>query len=141
VTDPIRLLEIRESELSVDEVFALVRHPQAGGVAIFVGAVRDHDHGKSVTGLDYTAHPTVEATLHEVAAEVVEAYDVLALAAVHRVGALAIGDLAVVVAVACPHRGDAFGAARQLIDELKKRVRIWKHQNFDDGTEEWVGAP
>ena len=63
-----------------------------------------------------------------------------ALAAVHRVGDLAVGDLAVVVAVSCPHRGEAFEASRRLIDDLKGEVPIWKHQTFDDGTEEWVGA-
>jgi molybdopterin synthase catalytic subunit len=141
VDDPIRLLAVRETPLSVDEVFRLVQHPRAGGITMFAGAVRDHDHGKGVVELDYTAYPTVDATLREVAAEVVEAYDVLALAAVHRVGTLAIGDLAVVIAVACPHRGDAFAAAKQLIDELKKRVPIWKHQSFSDGSDEWVGTP
>jgi molybdopterin synthase catalytic subunit len=76
-----------------------------------------------------------------VAEEVVAAHPVRALAAVHRVGDLAVGDLAVVVGVSCPHRGDAFAAARMLIDELKSRVPIWKHQVFDDGGDEWVGLP
>jgi molybdopterin synthase catalytic subunit len=141
VNDPIRMLEIRDSPLSVDEIFALVRHSEAGGIALFVGSVRNHDHGKGVDGLNYSAHPSVDETLREVADEVVAAYDVLALAAVHRIGQLGIGDLAVVIGVACPHRGDAFDAARQLIDELKKRVPIWKHQGFVDGSEEWVGTP
>jgi molybdopterin synthase catalytic subunit len=141
VSDPIRLLEVRDAPLSVDEAFRLVQDSRAGGIAMFVGVVRDHDHGKGVVQLDYTAHPTVDATMHEVAAEVVDAFDVLALAAIHRIGTLATGDLAVVIAVACPHRGDAFAAARQLIDELKKRVPIWKHQTFSDGSDEWVGTP
>nr|WP_267887424.1 molybdenum cofactor biosynthesis protein MoaE [Streptomyces viridochromogenes] len=67
-------------------------------------------------------------------------HPVRALAAVHRVGELTVGDMAVVVAVACPHRGDAFAACRQLIDDLKREAPIWKHQKFSDGTEEWVGA-
>jgi molybdopterin synthase catalytic subunit len=79
--------------------------------------------------------------LRAVAEEVVAAHPVRALAAVHRVGDLAVGDLAVVVGVSCPHRGDAFAAARMLIDELKSRVPIWKHQVFDDGGDEWVGLP
>jgi molybdopterin synthase catalytic subunit len=137
VSDPIRMLQIRDTPLSVDEIFGLVQHSEAGGVALFVGLVRDNDHGKNVTALDYSAHPLVEQTMREVVAS----YDVRALAAVHRVGELAVGDLAVVIAVSCPHRGDAFDAARQLIDELKKRVPIWKHQNFVDGSEEWVGTP
>jgi molybdopterin synthase catalytic subunit len=135
------MLEIRDSPLSLDEVFMLIRHPEAGGVVLFVGSVRDNDHGKGVTALDYSAHPSVDQAMREVAAEVVAAHDVLALAAVHRTGELVVGDLAVVIGVACPHRGAAFDAARQLIDELKKRVPIWKHQNFIDGSEEWVGTP
>ena len=67
-------------------------------------------------------------------------FPVRAMAAVHRVGDLAIGDLAVVVAVSCPHRSEAFAACRRLIDDLKREVPIWKHQHFTDGTEEWVGA-
>ena len=77
----------------------------------------------------------------EVAQRVAERYDVVGLAAVHRVGDLAVGDLAVVVAVARPHRGEAFDACRELIDELKATVPIWKHQMFRDGSEEWVGTP
>ena len=137
----IRLLEVRDSPLSVDEVFAAVSDRAAGGVAIFVGAVRSLDAGRGVTGLGYSAHPSAVAELRGVAEEVVAAHPVLALAAVHRVGDLVVGDLAVVVGVACAHRGDAFTACRALIDELKSRVPIWKHQVFDDGEDEWVGLP
>jgi len=137
----IRLLGVREEPLSVDEVFAAVTDPGAGGIALFVGTVREQDGGRGVTGLGYTAHPSVLDDLRAVAEEVVAAHPVRALAAVHRVGDLAVGDLAVVVGVSCPHRGDAFAAARMLIDELKSRVPIWKHQVFDDGGDEWVGLP
>ena len=140
-TGVIRLLGVREEPLSVDEVFAAVTDPGAGGIALFVGTVREQDGGRGVTGLGYTAHPSVLDDLRAVAEEVVAAHPVRALAAVHRVGDLAVGDLAVVVGVSCPHRGDAFAAARMLIDELKSRVPIWKHQLFDDGGEEWVGLP
>jgi molybdopterin synthase catalytic subunit len=141
VNDPIVLLGIREDVLSLDEVYASVQHREAGGIALFVGTVRDHDGGKGVESLDYSGHPTAETLLRAIAAETVDRFDVRALAAVHRVGELAIGDVAVIVAVACPHRGQAFDAARYLIDELKGRLPIWKHQNFSDGTEEWVGTP
>ncbi|MGH3586911.1 MAG: molybdenum cofactor biosynthesis protein MoaE, partial [Pseudonocardia sp.] len=77
----------------------------------------------------------------EVSERIAKEYDVLALAAVHRVGKLAIGDAAVIVATAAPHRGEAFEASRALIDELKATVPIWKHQVFADGTDEWVGTP
>ena len=108
---------------------------------MFVGTVRDHDRDQGVTGLDYSAHPTAMARLVEVAEQIAQKYDVIAVAAVHRVGRLAIGDAAVVVATAAAHRGEAFEASRALIDELKATVPIWKHQVFADGTDEWVGTP
>jgi molybdopterin synthase catalytic subunit len=144
VTDPapvVRLVDIRETPLDVSEVLAAVADAAAGGVTLFVGNVRDHDENKSVTGLDYSAHPTALLQLQAVVERVAKEYDVLAVAAVHRVGRLAIGDAAVVVATAAAHRGEAFDASRSLIDELKGTVPIWKHQLFADGTDEWVGTP
>lgn len=137
----VRLVDIRDTALSVDEVVDAVSDAAAGGVTLFVGNVRDHDENKSVTGLEYSAHPSAMAQLSEVADEVAREYDVLAVAAVHRVGKLGIGDAAVVVATAAAHRGEAFEASRALIDRLKERVPIWKHQLFTDGTDEWVGTP
>ncbi len=136
-----RLIAIRETELSVDEVRAAVAGPGAGGIALFAGAVRDNDHAQGVTGLSYSAHPSAEAELLRVAETIAGKFDVLGIAAVHRVGDLAVGDLAVVAAVACAHRGEAFNACRELIDVLKASVPIWKHQRFTDGTSEWVGTP
>jgi molybdopterin synthase catalytic subunit len=136
----IRLAELRDTELSVDEVLAAVADPTAGGVALFAGTVRDHDHGQTVTALSYTAHPSAAAELRTVAEKVAGEFDVRALAAVHRVGDLAVGDLAVVVAVACPHRAEAFAACHALIDRLKDSVPIWKHQSFADGESEWVNG-
>ena len=138
--ETIRLLEIRDTALSVDEVLAAVGDEAAGGTTVFVGTVRDHDHGKPVTGLSYSAHPTAEAELRRVAEKVAADFPVTALAAVHRVGDLRLGDTAVIVAVSCPHRGEAFAASRRLIDDLKREVPIWKHQVFADGSSEWVGA-
>ena len=139
--DPIRLLQIRETPLDVGETYAAVLGRESGGVALFVGTVRDHDDGREVLSLDYSAHPTAEARLREVVDEVVAQHPVQAVAAVHRTGHLEIGDIAVIVAVACAHRGDALTACRQLIDELKSRVPIWKRQLFLEGGEEWVGTP
>ncbi|MFE3516963.1 molybdenum cofactor biosynthesis protein MoaE [Streptomyces sp. NPDC059166] len=138
--DPIRLLDIRETPLSVDEIFSAVGDDAAGGTALFVGTVRNHDGGQDVGALGYSCHPTAGEELRKVAEKVVAEYPVRALAAVHRVGELSVGDLAVVVAVSCAHRGEAFDACRKLIDDLKHQVPIWKHQRFSDGTEEWVGA-
>ncbi|MFC4587519.1 molybdenum cofactor biosynthesis protein MoaE [Sphaerisporangium corydalis] len=138
--DAIRLLGIRDTPLSVDEVLAAVGDQGAGGTTLFVGTVRDHDHGEAVTLLSYSAHPTAEAELRRVAEKVAADFPGTLLAAVHRVGDLRIGDRAVIVAVAAAHRGEAFEASRRLIDDLKREVPIWKHQRFADGTAEWVGS-
>jgi molybdopterin synthase catalytic subunit len=138
--ETIRLAELRDTPLSVDEVLGAVSDPAAGGVAMFVGVVRDHDHGQDVIGLGYTAHPSAATELRRVAEKVAASFSATAVAVVHRVGDLAIGDLAVVVAVSCPHRGEAFDACRALIDELKRSVPIWKHQQYAGGASEWVNS-
>ena len=137
----VRIARISEEPLSLDEVVRAVGSDAAGAVATFTGVVRDDDGGRAVTGLGYSAHPSAVDRLAEVAAEVAARHDVLAVAAVHRVGELAVGDLAVVVAVSSGHRAEAFEACRDLIDTLKSTVPIWKHQRFTDGGEEWVGLP
>lgn len=140
MTEAIRLLDIRDSALSSDEVLAAVADPSAGGTALFIGTVRNHDHERPVDELRYEAHPEALKHLRAVAERVCENPAVTALAAVHRTGVLAIGDAAVIVAVAAAHRDVAFVACRQLIDDLKAEVPIWKHQHFSDGASEWVGA-
>jgi molybdopterin synthase catalytic subunit len=137
----IRLIAVRETALSVDEVRAAIADPAAGGEVLFIGTVRDNDANRGVTGLSYSAHPSAEAELRRVAESIVAKYpDAIALAAVHRVGDLDVGDLAVVVGVACAHRAEAFHACHALIDELKASVPVWKHQRFTDGGDEWVGS-
>jgi len=138
--ETIRRAEIRGTALSVDEVLSAVSDPAAGGVSMFVGTVRDHDHGDDVVRLSYSAHPSAEAELRRVAEKVAASYNVTAIAAVHRVGDLDVGDLAVVVAVSCPHRGEAFDACRALIEELKASVPIWKHQQYVGGHSDWVNS-
>lgn len=143
--DAITLVGLRETPLSVDEAVNAVDDDRAGGTAFFVGSVRDHDHGRAVTELSYSAHPNAVAQMRRVMAEVaaapvLEGRPVYKLAALHRVGDLRIGDIAVVVAAAAAHREEAFTACRRLIDEIKAQVPIWKHQRFSDGTDEWVGA-
>lgn len=140
MSDAIRLLDIREDVLSSDEVLAAVADPSAGGTALFIGTVRNHDHEKPVDRLSYEAHPDAVKHLRTVAERVCADSAVTALAAVHRTGDLKIGDAAVIVAVAASHRDVAFAACRQLIDDLKAEVPIWKHQHFSDGASEWVGA-
>jgi molybdopterin synthase catalytic subunit len=145
-SDVVRLIGISPAPLDVEAVQAAVQHRAAGAVALFAGLVRDHDHGRSVSALAYSAHPTAETVMREVVDDVLAASDaaahpVHAVAAVHRVGDLAIGDAAIVVAVACSHRGQAFEVCERLVDAIKQRVPIWKHQQFADGTDEWVGTP
>ncbi|MDX6281890.1 MAG: molybdopterin synthase catalytic subunit [Kribbellaceae bacterium] len=140
MTETIRLLDIRDTALSSDEVLAAIADPTAGGTALFLGTVRNHDHNLAVDELTYEAHPEALKHLRVVAERVCENPAVTALAAVHRTGVLAVGDIAVIVAVAAAHRDVAFAACRQLIDELKAEVPIWKQQRFADGASEWVGA-
>lgn len=137
----VRLVDLRETPLEVEEVMAALDDDAAGGLTLFVGRVRDHDGGKGVVGLDYSAHPTALARLREVCEQVAADHDVQGVAALHRTGSLAIGDVAVVVATVASHRGQAFAASRDLIDTLKSEVPIWKHQRFTDGQDEWVGTP
>lgn len=155
-----RLVAIRDTALDITEVLDALGDDAAGGLNLFLGRVRDHDrrggcdherqdgggdaaYGETVEvdGLDYSAHPSAATRLREVCDEVAARHDVRALAAVHRVGELAIGDTAVIVATAAAHRGEAFAATRDLIDTLKAEVPIWKHQRFADGSDEWVGTP
>ena len=139
--DVIRLLGISEDPLSVADVYASVADvPSAGGIALFSGVVRDEDAGRGVAELGYEAHPSAATVLREVVEKATTEYPVHAVSAVHRVGDLKIGDIAVIVAVACRGRAEAFTACHQIIDQLKDQVPIWKHQRFTDGGSEWVGA-
>jgi molybdopterin synthase catalytic subunit len=134
--------EVSESPLSVDEHAALVGDRTAGAVVTFAGVVRDHDHGKGVVELAYEGHPSAKAVIDEVAAGVAASHPGLtALAVSHRIGLLAIGDVALACAVSAAHRGVAFAACADLVDEVKRRLPIWKHQTFTDGTDEWVNCP
>jgi molybdopterin synthase catalytic subunit len=126
--------------ISVDEVSGLVTTDADGAVVTFAGVVRDHDDGRSVTSLDYEAHPDAKAALHAVAESVAEDFPSVRIAVLHRVGQLAIGEIALAAAVASPHRAEAFAACALLIDRVKERTPIWKLQRFSDGSEEWVQA-
>jgi molybdopterin synthase catalytic subunit len=137
----LRLVDLRETPLDVSEVVAALDDDASGGLTLFVGRVRDHDGGRDVAGLDYSAHPSARDRMREVCERIASEYDVHGVAAVHRTGTLAIGDIAVVVATTAAHRGEAFAASKALIDTLKAEVPIWKHQRFGDGSDEWVGTP
>jgi len=136
----VRLAEISESPLSLQRMIAAVSDPRCGAVVTFDGVVRDHDGGRGVERLEYSAHPTADEVIAEVASEIAERYPDSLVAVAHRHGPLEIGDSALVCAVAAPHRKQAFAACDDLVDTVKQRVPIWKHQIFDDGETEWVGA-
>ena len=140
LADPALLAEVRDAVLSTDEVLAAVRHDAAGAIALFVGQVRDHDEGKGVTALSYSCHPTATQVALEVTAALAEAHPECRLAVLHRVGDLAVGDIAIVAAVSAAHRADAFTVCRALVEAVKAQVPIWKHQSFADGSDEWVGS-
>lgn len=134
--------EISESPITVEAHAGLVADDAAGAVVTFAGVVRDHDGGKGVHDLEYEGHPSAKSVIEEVAAEVAARHKgVRALAVSHRIGPLAIGDVALACAVAAEHRAEAFAACADLVDDVKARLPIWKHQNFTDGTDEWVNCP
>ncbi|HET7902464.1 MAG TPA: molybdenum cofactor biosynthesis protein MoaE [Candidatus Nanopelagicales bacterium] len=136
----VRRADVVDAPMTVRDVEELVSSSAAGAVVTFSGDVRDHDHGRFVAHLEYEGHPTAAAVLAEVAREVAERHDVIAIAVMHRVGPLKIGESALVAAVSAAHRGEAFKACSDLVDETKHRLPVWKHQVFTDGTDEWVNC-
>lgn len=134
--------EVTETLLSVDDHATLVANEASGAIVTFGGVVRDHDSGKGVTALEYEGHPSAKSVIEEVAADVAARHKgVRALAVSHRIGPLSIGDVALACAVAAEHRREAFAACADLVDDVKARLPIWKHQTFTDGTDEWVNCP
>ena len=136
-----RIARVVDEPLSVAEHEDAVADEAAGAVVSFAGVVRDHDGGRSVTELEYVGHPTAADVLAELAEEFAAREDVHAVAVSHRIGLLGIGDVALACAVSSSHRGAAFAACAELVDEVKKRLPIWKRQVFTDGEEEWVACP
>ncbi|HEY3468443.1 MAG TPA: molybdenum cofactor biosynthesis protein MoaE, partial [Amycolatopsis sp.] len=133
---------VTEETLSVEEHARLVEDDAAGAVVTFAGVVRDHDGGKGVRDLTYEGHPSAGQVINDVLADLSARWQgVRAVAVSHRIGHLAIGDVALACAVAAEHRGQAFSACSDLVDEVKARLPVWKHQHFTDGTDEWVNSP
>lgn len=141
---PVRvaLAQVTELPLSVEAHSALVTDPAAGAVVTFGGVVRDHDGGRTVRELFYEGHPSAPDVLARVVADVAGRREgVRAVAVSHRLGALEIGDVALACAVSADHRAEAFATCAELVDEVKARLPVWKHQHFADGTDEWVNSP
>ena len=133
--------------ISVDQAIAAVESDTAGAVVSFSGVVRNHDGGKPVDRLSYSAHPTAHQVMADVVAQLAAEHEGAGAAtppvriwAAHRVGSLEIGEPALVCAVSAAHRGQAFAVCSELVDRIKAQVPIWKEQFFSDGTVEWVGA-
>jgi molybdopterin synthase catalytic subunit len=135
------IARVVDEPLSVAEHEQAVADPGAGAVVSFCGVVRDVDGGRSVTELEYVGHPTAGEVIGALAEEFAARPEVRAVAVSHRVGLLGIGDVALACAVSAAHRGEAFRACAELVDEVKKRLPIWKRQVFADGEEEWVACP
>lgn len=141
MSDAVVLVEVLDNPLDLAAHERAVSERRAGAVVSFQGVVRDHDHGRTVTLLEYEGHPSAAAVLREVAEEIAADPDVYAVAISHRVGVLRIGDVALVASVSTAHRAAAFAACARLVDEAKARLPIWKRQVFADDTEEWVNCP
>ncbi|WP_438853766.1 molybdenum cofactor biosynthesis protein MoaE [Agromyces sp. M3QZ16-3] len=135
--DPDVYAVVTDAVIDRAEVESFVLSRRDGALVTFEGVIRDHDHGESVSALDYSAHPDAERFLRETCIEVAHETG-LAVAAAHRVGALAIGDVALVASVAAPHRAEAFAACALLVDRIKERTPIWKRQHLAAGASEWV---
>lgn len=133
------MVEITESPLDHAALTERVRHANAGAVCTFLGTVREMTGERRTVHLDYEAYPEMAAKkLAELEAEARRRWPLIEVALAHRVGKLELGDVSVVVAVSCPHRGDSFEACRWLIDTLKEVVPIWKRERWADGREEWI---
>jgi molybdopterin synthase catalytic subunit len=133
------LVDLRETPVSSEEALAHVSRSGAGGVAVFLGVVRDQNDGRAVTRLEYSAYASMaRAEMQRIAEKIEHDLPGTRVAALHRLGSLAVGDIAVVCAASAPHRGEAFEACRLLIDSIKESVPIWKREHGPDGTS-WVG--
>lgn len=132
-------IDVRDASLSLDEVVKEVSRPGAGGIATFLGVVRDESDGRAVTRLDYSAYESMaKREMEKIADEIEREIEGVRVAAIHRVGSLTVGDAAIVCAASAPHRGEAFRACRLLIDRIKERVPVWKREYGPDGAA-WVG--
>ena len=124
----------------ITELCSLVSDESCGAVVAFTGDVRNHDGGRRVATLTYEIHPTTHDQIKLIAQSVIDGRDVVKVAVAHRYGEIPIGETAFAVVVSAHHRQSAFEAASMLVDEIKAKLPIWKHQVFIDGTDEWVNT-
>lgn len=126
--------------IDVEQLAELVRDKRAGAVVVFSGDVRNHDGGKEVLTLTYEIHPTANDQIALITDALLSQRDVIKVALSHRYGEIAIGETAFAVAVSAEHREAAFETCSAIVDEIKAKLPIWKHQSFSDGTNEWVNT-
>jgi molybdopterin synthase catalytic subunit len=140
MTSGVTRARLSSEPILLEDCIAAVSADDVGAVVSFSGIVRDHDHGRTVTRLEYEAHPSAQELLRSVAETVAAEFPGVRVAIEHRTGSLDVGDLALTCAVSSAHRSDSFAACARLVDEVKQRVPIWKRQHFADGSTEWVGG-
>jgi molybdopterin synthase catalytic subunit len=135
ILDDCNMIQITNESINPDDVLARVGDDGSGGVVLFLGKTRDHSRGEQVVGLEYEAYESLALKqMEKIAAEVHQRWPIRAIAIVHRIGYLKVGEVSVAIAVACAHRGEAFEACRFAIDALKKTVPIWKKEFRPDGS-------
>jgi molybdopterin synthase catalytic subunit len=133
------IFRVQAAPLSLDEALGAVSAAELGGLAVFVGTVRNENEGRPVTLLEYHAYESMaEKQMAKIAADIAQEIPGVRLAALHRIGPLSVGDAAVICVAGAPHRGEAFSACRSLIDRIKHDVPIWKREHGPDGPY-WVG--
>jgi molybdopterin synthase catalytic subunit len=131
---------LTQDPIDLGRLLAQVQSPARGGISSFLGTVRDHQDGRRVLRLEYSAYePMAEAECDRIVKEAEARWD-CCLALQHRIGVLAVGEIAVAIVAASPHRAEAFSACRYAIEEVKRRVPIWKREAFSDGSVDWVGS-
>ena len=133
------MISLTDSPIDYHALTESVRSPQSGAVVLFLGTVREMTGSRRTLALDYEAYPEMAAAkLAELEAIARTRWPIDRVGIVHRLGHLELGEISVAVAVSCPHRQQAFEAGQFLIDQLKVSVPIWKQENWDDGSKEWV---
>ena len=131
---------VTNAPVHIQELSKLVANPHSGAVVTFCGDVRDHDGGKEVASLLYEIHPSAPEQIKLITESIIGRFEIEKVAVAHRFGQIPIGETAFAVAVSAAHRQAAFDACAAIVDEVKAKLPIWKHQKFTDGSDEWVNC-
>jgi molybdopterin synthase catalytic subunit len=131
---------VTDQPIVLQDLIDSVKTIQAGAVSIFSGDVRDNDAEKQVESLTYEIHPSAQKVIEEIVARIAAKHDIINVAAIHRYGAIPMGESAFAVVVSAVHRGPAFAACDEIVTVVKDELPIWKYQVFADGTSEWVNS-